>query len=140
VKKAVFWDVAPCRYGVNRRFGGTYRLHLQGRREIIRKSAREASVREEETLHNHSCETLQSFLCYFISVLSYLIPLKFQHLFKCVSFFLSSFLFYILFYMPFLCWVNRFGEMVQFDLTLMQVECCIGKIRMKIKFSRLFLV
>jgi hypothetical protein len=46
MKKAVFWDVAPCRSGVNRRFGGTYRLHLQGRREIIRKSAREASVRD----------------------------------------------------------------------------------------------
>jgi hypothetical protein len=28
MKKAVFWDVAPCRSGVNRRFGGTYRLHL----------------------------------------------------------------------------------------------------------------
>jgi hypothetical protein len=33
MKKAVFWDVAPCRYYVNRRFGGTYRLHLQGRRK-----------------------------------------------------------------------------------------------------------
>jgi hypothetical protein len=31
-KKAVFWDVTPCRYCVNRRRGGTYRLHLQGRR------------------------------------------------------------------------------------------------------------
>jgi hypothetical protein len=40
MKKAVFWDVTPCRYGVNRRFGGKYRLHLQGRREIIRNSAR----------------------------------------------------------------------------------------------------
>jgi hypothetical protein len=30
MKNAVFWDVAPCRYFVNRRFGGTYRLHLQG--------------------------------------------------------------------------------------------------------------
>jgi hypothetical protein len=29
MKNAVFWDVAPCRYFVNRRFGGTYRLHLQ---------------------------------------------------------------------------------------------------------------
>jgi hypothetical protein len=46
MKKAGFWDVAPCRNGVNRRFGGTYRLHLQGRREIIRKSSREASVRD----------------------------------------------------------------------------------------------
>jgi hypothetical protein len=45
MKKAVFWDVAPCRSGVNRRFGGTYRLHLQGREEN-KKSAREASVRD----------------------------------------------------------------------------------------------
>jgi hypothetical protein len=33
MKKAVFWDVAPGRCGVNRRLGGTYRLHLQGRRK-----------------------------------------------------------------------------------------------------------
>jgi hypothetical protein len=26
MKNAVFWDVAPCRSCVNRRFGGTYRL------------------------------------------------------------------------------------------------------------------
>jgi hypothetical protein len=32
MKNAVFWDVAPCRYCVNRRFGGTYRLNLQGRK------------------------------------------------------------------------------------------------------------
>jgi hypothetical protein len=29
LKNAVFWDVVPCRSSVNRRFGGTYRLHLQ---------------------------------------------------------------------------------------------------------------
>jgi hypothetical protein len=28
MKNAVFWDAAPCRSCVNRRFGGTYRLHL----------------------------------------------------------------------------------------------------------------
>jgi hypothetical protein len=28
----VFWDVAPCGSCLNRRFGGTYRLHLQGRK------------------------------------------------------------------------------------------------------------
>jgi hypothetical protein len=33
MKKAVFWDVVPCRNSVNRRFGGTYSLHLQGRRK-----------------------------------------------------------------------------------------------------------
>jgi hypothetical protein len=39
---AVLWDVAPCRYCINRRFGGTYRLHLQGRRK---KSASEEAAR-----------------------------------------------------------------------------------------------
>jgi hypothetical protein len=32
VKNAVFWNVAPCRSCVNRRFGGTYRHHVQGRK------------------------------------------------------------------------------------------------------------
>jgi hypothetical protein len=32
LKNAVFWDVTPYRSCVNRRFGGTYRLHLQGRK------------------------------------------------------------------------------------------------------------
>jgi hypothetical protein len=32
MKNAVFWDMGPCRSCVNRRFGGTYRLHLQGRK------------------------------------------------------------------------------------------------------------
>jgi hypothetical protein len=33
MKNAVFCDVAPCRScKINRRFGGTYRLHLQGRK------------------------------------------------------------------------------------------------------------
>jgi hypothetical protein len=31
MKTAVLWNVTPCRSCVNRRFGGTYRLHLQGR-------------------------------------------------------------------------------------------------------------
>jgi hypothetical protein len=32
MKNADFLDVAPCRFCVNRRFGGTYRLNLQGRK------------------------------------------------------------------------------------------------------------
>jgi hypothetical protein len=32
MKNAVFWDVAPCSPFVNRRFGGTYRLHMQCRK------------------------------------------------------------------------------------------------------------
>jgi hypothetical protein len=30
MKNSVFWDVALCKSCVNRRFGGTDRLHLQG--------------------------------------------------------------------------------------------------------------
>jgi hypothetical protein len=40
-KNAVFWDVAPCRYFVNRRFGGTYPLHLQGIRNPQAMNQRE---------------------------------------------------------------------------------------------------
>jgi hypothetical protein len=33
LKNAVFWDVAPCRScEINRRLGGTYHLHFQGRK------------------------------------------------------------------------------------------------------------
>jgi hypothetical protein len=32
MKNAVFWDVAPCGFNMNRRFGGACRLHLQGER------------------------------------------------------------------------------------------------------------
>jgi hypothetical protein len=38
MKNSVFWDVAPPRSCVNRRFGGMYQLHLQGRQ-----------IRERET-------------------------------------------------------------------------------------------
>jgi hypothetical protein len=31
IQNIVFWDVAPCGSGLKRRYGGTYRLHLQGR-------------------------------------------------------------------------------------------------------------
>jgi hypothetical protein len=38
MKSPIFWDIRPCGPSkVNRRFGGTYRLHLQGRR-ISRES------------------------------------------------------------------------------------------------------
>jgi hypothetical protein len=32
MKNDIFWDVTPCGSCKNRRFGGTYRIHLQGRR------------------------------------------------------------------------------------------------------------
>jgi hypothetical protein len=33
IKNVVFWDMVPYRYSINLRLGGTYRLHLQGRRK-----------------------------------------------------------------------------------------------------------
>jgi hypothetical protein len=29
---AIFWDIASCSQYMNRRFGGLYRLHLQGKK------------------------------------------------------------------------------------------------------------
>jgi hypothetical protein len=40
MKNAVFWDVAPCRSCVNRRFGGTYRLHLEVEKSACEEPAR----------------------------------------------------------------------------------------------------
>jgi hypothetical protein len=38
MKIIIFWDITPCRpLSVNLLFGGTYRLHLQGRRNNFSK-------------------------------------------------------------------------------------------------------
>jgi hypothetical protein len=38
MKSIIFWDMTPCSpLSVNRRFRGTYRLHLQGRRNKFSK-------------------------------------------------------------------------------------------------------
>jgi hypothetical protein len=41
VKNIVFWDVAPCRSCVTPRFGGTYRLYIQGRKNPQARNQRE---------------------------------------------------------------------------------------------------
>jgi hypothetical protein len=38
MKNAVFWDVMPCGSCRNRRFGGTYRLHLPGEKNHLTKT------------------------------------------------------------------------------------------------------
>jgi hypothetical protein len=41
MKSTNFWDITPCSpLSVNRRFGGIYRSHLQGRRNVYKKPAR----------------------------------------------------------------------------------------------------
>jgi hypothetical protein len=43
MKSYVFWDVPPCSpFKINRRFGGTCRLHLEGRRISQAGNQREA--------------------------------------------------------------------------------------------------
>jgi hypothetical protein len=69
-KNAVFWDVAPCKSCVNRLFGGTYRLHLQGRiigergtsvnRWLQTKSIRR-HIPEDGILHSHRRENLKPY-------------------------------------------------------------------------------
>jgi hypothetical protein len=85
-KSKTFWVVTPCSLlRCNRCFGGTYCLHLQGRRKFQQEPASkqvasrsaicssETSVAcqqttrrhipEDDSLHNHRCENLKSYLC-----------------------------------------------------------------------------
>jgi hypothetical protein len=46
LKSTIFWDMTPCSpYSCTRRFGGTYRLHLQGRR-IVQQTSEQAGSSE----------------------------------------------------------------------------------------------
>jgi hypothetical protein len=87
MKSIIFWDMTPCSLlSCNRHFRGTYRLHLQGHSacllvfaEIISSTLKmeaicspETSVAtqqttwhhipEDDTLHNHHCENLKSYM------------------------------------------------------------------------------
>jgi hypothetical protein len=53
MKNAVFWDVAPCRSCVNRRFGGTYRFHLEGRKIRERGTGVSRWLQTESPVHTH---------------------------------------------------------------------------------------
>jgi hypothetical protein len=56
MKNVVFWDVAPCRSCLNRRFGETYRLPLQGRiiRERGTSLSRWLQIAAETSVHTGS--------------------------------------------------------------------------------------
>jgi hypothetical protein len=56
VNNAVFWDVAPCCSCVDRRFGGTYRHHLQGRK------IRERGTSVSKWLHSDRLENLKFYM------------------------------------------------------------------------------
>jgi hypothetical protein len=51
MKSIIFWDMTPCSpLSCNRRFGGTYRLHLQGRRIILAKTSRQAGSKQKKII------------------------------------------------------------------------------------------
>jgi hypothetical protein len=85
-KSIFFWDMTPCSaLSCTRRFGGTYRLHLQGRRMFSKPASKQVAstlkmeaipssetsgttqrttrrhIPEEDTLENHRCENLKSY-------------------------------------------------------------------------------
>jgi hypothetical protein len=81
LKSIIFWDMTPCSpLSITRRFGGSYRLHLQGRgllnySSILKMEAICSSktsgttqrttrrhIPEDDTLHNHRCENLKSYV------------------------------------------------------------------------------
>jgi hypothetical protein len=70
MKNAVFWDVAPCRScEMNRRFGGSYRLYLQGRNPRARNQREQVAATCSRwflarILHSHRCENLKSYIEY----------------------------------------------------------------------------
>jgi hypothetical protein len=52
IKNAVFWEVVPCRSGVNRRFGETS-VHTRSRR---------LHIQEDGIFHSHRRENLKSYM------------------------------------------------------------------------------
>jgi hypothetical protein len=61
-KNVVFWDVAPCRSCVNRRFGGTYRLHLHPKNLKSYHSSTHSTTRDASKQEYQLLCTLSSFI------------------------------------------------------------------------------
>jgi hypothetical protein len=53
IKNVALWDVALCRSFVNRRFGGTYRLHPQGRKIRVRGTSVSKRLQTELPVGNN---------------------------------------------------------------------------------------
>jgi hypothetical protein len=80
LKCSIFWNISPCSpQKLNRRLGGTCRLHLQARKRRQARNQRESSskqippkhrltskrttgcyIPDDRTLHNHRCKNLKS--------------------------------------------------------------------------------
>jgi hypothetical protein len=55
---SIFWDLTPCSpLKVNRRFGGTFRFHVQGRRISQVRNQREAGSKHSSALKKKICSS-----------------------------------------------------------------------------------
>jgi hypothetical protein len=58
----IFWEMTPCGSYKNRRFGGTYRLHLQGARvRAVLIRATRCHLPEDDNHHSHRRGNLKSY-------------------------------------------------------------------------------
>jgi hypothetical protein len=63
LKSTIFWDITPrSPLKVNRRFGGTYRLHLQGRRITEQETSVEAGRFTFNGLHGGIYQKIELFI------------------------------------------------------------------------------
>jgi hypothetical protein len=62
MKTAFFLDVALCRTCVNRRFGGTYCLHLQGRKVRERGTSVSRWLQPPQVLHSATSQKKAFFI------------------------------------------------------------------------------
>jgi hypothetical protein len=72
-KSITFWDMSPCSpLSYNRCFGGTLRLHLQGRRNrfrrmylqnvVVTQRTTPRLILKGDTLHNNRCINIKSYM------------------------------------------------------------------------------
>jgi hypothetical protein len=82
IKSTIFWDITPCSpLNVNRRFGGTYRLHLQGRRILsYGRASRNWVTFPSCFLYNPKFLLADCSACHLVSCLSYSLTLKMEQL------------------------------------------------------------
>jgi hypothetical protein len=65
MKSIIFWDISLCStLKVNRRFGGTYRFHLQVRRISRAWNQREAGGKQSHSLQSYFCSSVYRWVSY----------------------------------------------------------------------------
>jgi hypothetical protein len=86
MKSSVFWDIMPCSsVKVNQRFGGTYRLHLQGQKVSQARNKHEAGSKQSSLTLNMEAIYSPKMSVYFHHTTWCYIPEDITHSFKQTS-------------------------------------------------------